>query len=66
MTRARAPTPEEREAAQVLTLLGALEEERAAGRAELEERRDGGLEVGDERVGDGQDVVSQCEAARLD
>ena len=57
---------EEREAAQVLSLLGALEQERAAGRAELEERRDGGLEIGDERVGDGQDVVGQCEAARLD
>ena len=57
---------EEREAAQVLALLGALEEEGAARRAELEERRDGGLEVGDERVGDGQDVVGQCEAARLD
>jgi hypothetical protein len=57
---------EEREAAQVLALLGALQEERASGRAELEERRDGGLEVGDERVGDGQDVVGQCEAARLD
>ena len=57
---------EEREAAQVLALLGALQEEPTAGRTELEERRDGGLEIGDERVGDGQDVVGQCEAARLD
>ena len=57
---------EEREAAHVLALLRALEEEGTPGRAELEERRDGGLEVGDERVGDGQDVVGQCEAARLD
>jgi hypothetical protein len=57
---------QEREPAHVLTLLGALQEKGATRRAELEERRDGGLEVGDERVGDGQDVVGQCEAARLD
>ena len=57
---------QEREAAHVLPLLRALQQERAARGAELEERRDGGLEVGDERVGDGQDVVGQCEAARLD
>ena len=57
---------EERVAPQVLTLLGALEQEGATRRAELEEGGDGGLEVGDERVGDGQDVMSQCEAARLD
>ncbi len=50
----------------MLTLLGALQEEGAPRRAELEERRDGGLEVGDEGVGDGQDVMRQCEAARLD
>jgi hypothetical protein len=57
---------EKRVAPQVLTLLGALEQEGATWRAELEERRDGGLEVGDKRVGDGQDVMRQCEAARLD
>jgi len=50
----------------VLTLLGALEEEGSTRRAELEEGRDGGLEVGDERVSDGQDVMRQCEAASLD
>ena len=57
---------EKRVAPQVLTLLGALEEEGATRRAELEEGRNGGLEVGDERVGDGQDVMRQCEASRLD
>ena len=57
---------EKRVAPQMLALLGALEQEGTTRRAELEEGRDGGLEVGDERVGDGQDVMRQCEAARLD
>jgi hypothetical protein len=57
---------EEGIAAEVLPLFRALEEEGAPRGAELEERRDGGLEVGDEGVGDGQDVMGQCEASRLD
>ncbi len=56
----------ERVAAHVLTLLRALEQEGAPWGTELEECRDGGLEIGDERVGDGNDVMSQCEALRLD
>ena len=57
---------EKRVAPQVLALLGALQQEGATRRAELEKGGDGGLEVGDERVGDGQDVMRQCEASRLD
>ena len=57
---------EKGETPQVLTLLGALEKKSATRGAELEERRDGRLEVGDKRVGDGQNVMRQCEATRLD
>ena len=57
---------EEGVAAEVLPLLRTLEEEGTSRGAELEEGRDGRLEIGDERVGDGQDVMRQCEASRLD
>jgi hypothetical protein len=52
------PNAEERVAPQPLPLLGALQQEGALGRAKLEEGRDGGLEIGDEGMGYGYDVMS--------
>ena len=57
---------EERVTAQVPALFRTLQEKGATRLPELEECRNGGLQVGDEGVGDGQDVVRQCEAASLD
>jgi hypothetical protein len=56
---------DERVAAEALALLGRLEQERRVVAAELEERRDGGLAVGDEAVAQGDQVVLAREGPDL-
>ena len=64
MTLLRAPA-DERPAADLLALLGGLQQERGAVAAELEEGGDGRLAVLDEGVGDRDEVVVALEVERL-
>ena len=61
----RAATSQERVASEVLPLLGALQEKAARRLAELQEGRDRGLGVIEERVGDGDHVEAFAESTRL-